>query len=363
MVFHPVRFQNFLPVAALVALSGCVEETPTQVEEDTRTTALLQRVQGAGVAGPVAVATLDGPEGSFDRIFSPSNVRDLPARPAASAGQDSQPGSDAPDSDLFFVVNPGPEAGLEAFMRGREHTFNARFRFFCCDPNTGICEQKTDARVDSLVQHPIDLTGGHKSDIHDFASKPHGMWDPESGEANADGNFLSVYTAERAAGDEDMIFSWQITDPTVPESCRQPVTNELKVGVRVDGLVELDSLREKLHFEDISSDHFSVFYVTPVVKDSTYRLADDYYLESAQTDSLRVNAASLIFGGLNDAPTPDWTWPHQSHRLGTDLDLDGKSDSTHYHDRIIRIGHQLGFKLCEPHGDPPDHVHCFWRLY
>jgi hypothetical protein len=64
-----------------------------------------------------------------------------------------------------------------------------------------------------------------------------------------------------------------------------------------------------------------------------------------------------VYGGINDV-NRNWAPPHNTHRVGTDVDFDGNADSQRVWDRVILAGQRGGgFARCEVHNR--NHVHCY----
>lgn len=326
-------------------------------------------LEAAGTVGPILVAQ---PKGS-SRVFvavpgdsvTPSTSRRLRA---AQHG-----GPDAHEEDLILIVNPsGPWTG------GADSTQTVGWTAFC---RTGPGDLiPMDMRVDSIDQAPIAGTGGHLFDHQ--GQKPRGSWDPRSGNSVAT-VFPTVYTARHASGDERIRFTYEITDPNAPPECRgATVDTTFMNGVRYpsDGfeliheaqLVELVEGVNGIVFDAITSNHTSVFYLTAAARLATNNTADYFSRHYSQHGLFRVNAASLVFGGLNDISFNWSTAPlgHKTHRIGTDVDIDiidfdGSSadrDSKFYWDLLIEAGTMGGkFLLCEIHNR--NHVHCYHQRY
>ncbi|MBI4541195.1 MAG: hypothetical protein HY704_16970, partial [Gemmatimonadetes bacterium] len=107
------------------------------------------------------------------------------------------------------------------------------------------------------------------------------------------------------------------------------------------------------------SNHNSVFYATPAVATRT-KATSSFYSQLTGSPFI-VTAASLVFGGLNDINF-NWRPPHQTHGIGTDVDMDGPADNWRVWQKLIRAGVRGGgFKKCEVHFQ--NHVHCYALLY
>jgi hypothetical protein len=114
--------------------------------------------------------------------------------------------------------------------------------------------------------------------------------------------------------------------------------------------------------------HDEIFYISAAVEDQVHRVADEYYRQSLQAtgaqDSLKITSVSLKYGDLYDFDST-WAPPHETHKLGTDVDINGRtSTSPQQHQVLKRIGESVGWaRRCDPH--PPsaaqkNHVHCYF---
>ena len=365
-----------LILGGALVVSSCSGDIVDPPSPPIATDAVSRMAEQAGLDGPIAVAEL--PDGRFllgssraASLFAP-NYWLVASAPKTSELTGSRQlvlaGNDSPESNLVLLVEPGPSMipGVAKYSRNPDNTSGVNWTFGCVDPSTGQFFPMDEARVDSTVNEAIDQTGGHDNGAHDITEKPTAEWDPRA-DIVSDGHFSQSYTADIAAGDEVTDFHYVITDPAAPTGCRNnPQVVSFLTAARVRGLVELVAGTEHMYFDDITSDHFSVFYVTPGVKAATDNTAALFFQAMSGSDSLRVNAASLIYGGLNDAPTPDWDPPHSSHRLGTDLDFDGATDAQTIHEAVVQAGHDSGFEFCfaeKNSAGVADHVHCFHRTY
>lgn len=322
-------------------------------------------LEAAGTVGPILVAQ---PKGS-SRVFVAFPADSVTPSTSRRLREAQHGGPDAHEEDLILIVNPsGPWAG------GADSTQTVSWTAFC---RTGPGDLiPMDMRVDSIVQVPIAGTGGHL--FNHQGPKPRGSWAPPSGNSVAT-VFPTVYTARHASGDERIRFTYEITDPNAPPECRgTTVDTTFMNGVRYpsDGfevvksrqLIELVEGQDHIFLQDVTSDHTSVSYVVPEVAPLLYDLAEDFFL--ATDDSIRINAASLVYGGINDIPDPkrgkllpNWEPPHKYHRIGTDLDLDTEITGDEERDALEAIRRAAlanDFEECINEGD---HVHCFFRNY
>lgn len=342
------RPRGFIPISlAVLAVAACSEPGtgPAAPGTDVPPTdpAVEAAVRAAAPSGPAAVARLHRPEGGpkvevlEGRSVVPSTG---PSREAAGAVAAATGPADLPASQLLFVTHP---AGGR-YVENRPNEVPITWRFFCGQ------EQLTEVRVDSTVQRVRENTGGHISGAH-VGDKPKGSWEPSS-EVVTDGTFEQTYTSEIASGDEDLNLFWTVLEEGSP--CEGfEVRTFAPIGVRIPGLVGL-SEGPDLFFDDITSNHFDVFAVRPDVGSRVGLTAAAY--RSITGDRLRVNAASLPFGGLNDVRF-DWSPPHQTHRIGTDVDLDSENHSVDLLRIIESLGVAAGFRKCEVHGG--NHIHCY----
>ncbi len=253
-----------------LALTACRDQPTTgssalpPVPDD-----VARLVAAHSLTGAVAAARHDGGliVASAGAVYS-----DRERAPSRSLLSSAQQGNDAPESALFFIAHPG--GGRFTFHA--DSTAGVTWRFFCVDPITGQLFPMDEARVDSTVQVPFELTGGHDNIQHPIDTKPVGTWMPDSGPVTT-GVFNQQYHANIASGDEEMRFYYTITDPAAGPGCKDvPESVFLRTGVRVRGLVELVEGTEGSHFQPITSGHFSVFYVTPAAEAATYRVARAY---------------------------------------------------------------------------------------
>ena len=299
--------------------------------------------------GPVAVMT----PATGSRLGSPSlSVADQRGGIDA-ARQPGGPRRDMAESDLVFIANP---SGGRA-MGGADPTANATFTFYCFNGATGQWTQMMNVSVGGMRQRALPGTGGHRTGHS--GTKPAGSWSPSTGNTAADGGYRSTYTAGVAAGDEELLLTYTSRDASSPcngMTASKPFNN----AVRYQGL-SLVTARDGLTLTPISSDHVSIYYATSGTAEATYRAQRFYANLSNNTDHLRVNAISTIYGGINDVSN-NWRPPHSTHRIGTDVDFDGVGDSQRVWDRVIVAGTRGGgFRRCEVHNR--NHVHCYNRLY
>lgn len=250
------------------------------------------------------------------------------------------------------------------------------FQFFCIVNGTAF--QLMEVTVDSIPQSRATDTGGHIDEEHtglDSVGRWH-SFDPPDGVVR-DGIFEARYTTNEVSQDEEMRFHYTVDEAGSPcEGDKVVVT--LRTGTRLlDKSSELAPLTRipdtpELFFGPLTSGHFDTYFLLPETIDKLNRTAAAFvrsgmpaHVGSGSYDSLRVNAGSLVFGGLYavcQAPNTRYDaiacGGHRSHRIGTDVDLDWLEDDRQVWDQIIEAGvNKGGFRKCEVHNR--NHVHCY----
>jgi hypothetical protein len=215
-----------------------------------------------------------------------------------------------------------------------------------------------NATINEIEQEAIDTTGGH---LHTEGEKPVGAWTPDSGPLNANAEFVTTYISEIASGDERMTLRYTPLDTPCAGILDSVV---FKNATRVRGLSAMAAYPH-MYFDAVGSMHDGIYFIRPTHEDRVHGVVDRYFAQSLQAtgaqDSIKITSVSLKFGGLYDIDD-NWVTPHETHKLGTDVDMNGRtSTSAQQHQVIGDIGEANGARLCEPHGDPtPNHVHCYF---
>ena len=326
-------------VAALIlcaVFSGCAGDLVTPSPEPKPDASLALRLERYKSSGIVAVSEVVG-TGSGIRQYGV-----MAGAPRADARVPAAFRMDFPESDLQFIVNPaGPHTG------GAPNTITINWSFYCYDFATDQWKQLFQVDILDALQEAIENTGGHGT-RHSLPAKPVGRWNPKTGTTSGAGIWTSTFTSGIASGDELITFKTNVRDEG---DCKGNVEFYALSATRYRGLQELQGFP----FGTITSDHASVFYATATMAGHA-SAADGFY--SAATGGTRfvVTAASLIYGGINDV-NRNWTNPHVTHRIGTELDIDGSSDTQPVWDRLMRAGRRGGFARCEVHNR--NHVHCY----
>ena len=360
------RWRGVWLMAAVLGV-GCSDDRPTEPSLTGMAPEVARAVVESGTTGLVAVARVIEPDGrSYVRVVDAEPPQVSPRLQHASLPSDSAGTQQLvlPDLDprfLLFVTSP---SGPNTF--GAPNEVTVVWGFFCIDPFTGEVQQLFDVTVHDISNKARAETGGHLS-AHPLAAKPVGTWDPQSGRTGADGTFRTRYRSREASGDEEVWLRYTAND--AGSACAGQTAEGVDfIGVRYPGLVPIEAVNG-IYYDNITSDHNTVFYATPETVEATYRAALFYLLLTATDDEegiepLRINAASLIFGGLNDV-NRNWAPPHSTHRVGTDVDMDGKAgpagDNPRVWNKVQLAARAAGFPLCQVHDR--NHVHCYHRLY
>ena len=319
-------------------LSACADKmvAPGSPQPDYRVAQLLERAP----RGLVAIAhTIEN--GRSEYYLARGRVLGSKDDPVTASFR-----MDFPEADLSFKLNP---AGGR-YMLNVNPALQVTWSFFCYDFNTNTFIQLNQVRINNAKQEAIAGTGGHLA-LHSLPAKPVATWAP----ANSAGAFVrtwtSTVTAGIASGDERVLLPSTVQDPD--SDCRGEVQFEASSATRYNGLNPLTGLR----LAPITSNHASVYYATSQMQ-AHATAANRVYRALTAPDSANftVTAAGLIYGGINDVLN-NWRNPHVTHRVGTDLDIDGPADNQRVWDRLIAAGRRGGFALCEVHNR--NHVHCY----
>lgn len=318
---------------------------------------LVHLVQAAGLApGPFAIAEIRGAGyETVTKLVRPLGRIIGPAGPVGSSATRAAVTADLPPEALLFIVNPGGPN-----TPGLVDSVHIAWSFFCFETLDGqiVITRSLNTTVTKIENTPILNTGGHLSNHP--AAKPVGAWEPEAGPLSADARFHTTYRAGPASGDETISLSYVLNDTNCAGI---PQTDLHLSAVRVLNLSRVPAL-PGLTFATITSDNDDVFWGT---SETLTRLAATVAAHQDMFGTgLELEAISLPYGGLNDV-NANWKTPHQTHRIGTDVDLDGPDDSPSTHANIIRAGRHGGFVYCAAHGGQPggrpNHVHCYGRRY
>lgn len=99
--------------------------------------------------------------------------------------------------------------------------------------------------------------------------------------------------------------------------------------VKIEGLVPLPDPYPTYVFEGnaASNVHQDSHYVRPETLQKVQSLANAFFAIQNRNNRtpqiyLRINDASLVWGGVFEAKTGNWRPPHSSHRVGEEFDVD-----------------------------------------
>ncbi|MDE3058448.1 MAG: penicillin-insensitive murein endopeptidase [Bacteroidota bacterium] len=163
----------------------------------------------------------------------------------------------------------------------------------------------------------VEGTGGHNHN-----GRPAGTFTATSGTTDADGKFVSTYTASAFGGIE------RIT------AISGDVKDSADVNVKVGGLVELtggsnyelvgtpnsySGTNDPCRESPPTSLHYSNHYGIPDLISAVQNIASSYSSLHLGI-KLRINDMSLPWGGLFDINN-DWSTPHAEHRVGINADI------------------------------------------
>jgi hypothetical protein len=291
-----------------------------------------------------------------------SDTQDAPSAVQAGAVLDSP--ADSPDPDVV-VAPSGLKLRLPIY--GTDSTFSGSFNTFCY--YNGSYHMMMDFTVDSLKIMSVANTGGHKDAGH-ASAKPKGESSRYAGHSTSMGEWPFVYSADSTSGDEHLLFYYTIYDSNQPAFCRgpkSPFPPFIFAKRWYSFTLEQITSRDGLSYPTPTSQHFDINYATPGTAEKTYQVAELYRL-NYPTGTVRLTAATLIFGGLQDVAN-NWTGEHAPqgmghirHRIGTDVDLNAALGGGGY-ERLKAIG-----DACVSAGfihqiDEGNHRHCYDFCY
>lgn len=345
-------------IVALIAIaSGCTTErivNPTAVSPPLPAE-LLDRIAASGVTGPVAVAEVLKSDGAgVERTaISPA------IGPASRAATNKQAGLsfDIAPQDLLLILHPN---GQKWVFFTSDTMKVIRWRFFC--PTTPVT-QLFNVDVQEVSQRAIQGTGGHG--LSHTGTKPVAAHKHPVAKVPPDGAFFDTLVAERAAGDEVLSMRYVAHDQGSP-CAEQITTQEFFTATRVEALAQIQP-QSNMPLNVIDSDHSDLYWIIPEALDQVYQAANKYV--AVESGVLTVTAATLPFGGLQDilnnwsskSSTTGQEVGHSAHRIGTDVDYDGRADTQRVFDHIKRACRAAGFLDSQIH--KKNHVHCYAVLY
>lgn len=260
--------------------------------------------------------------------------------------------NDSPD--LWWITVPSGPTPLRAmaYADGRmEREYYFYYYFYYYDFNLDRWVQAYDVTVHSIGSEAVSCTGGHTH----HAGKPRSRFEPETGQTETlFGSFTTTVIPPVAAGDEKVVIAWT---PNEGPFLGDTITSEHFAANRVTGLVRL-AAQGNVQLATWTSMHNDIYYVRPGIDRLTYSLGTHF--ARLDTRTLFITAASLEFGGLYDINN-DYSPPHNTHRIGTDVDLDAGDNNEGTFRKIIRAGFEARLAPCEIHDKT--HVHCYGYVY
>jgi hypothetical protein len=321
--------------------------------------ALMQRLKDQRFTG-VVISLETTAEGTV--YSTPSRAASIGAASQSSNGSrstlspPSTPAYDISAGSLMFIVQP---AGGKSVPGGNPQ-FGFRLFWDCIigGVNYGRIQNVSVSGVNNI---PLDGTGGHTG-AH-AGQKPGGNNNPSHGVTDGAGFFTTTYTATEVSGDEQMDVNWSTSDQA--SACVGfGGTDTYFHATRWQGLARMTGTAD-LVFAPIQSQHSSVYYATPTVASMAQKAGAAYRSATHGANPLIVNAASLVYGGLEDINN-NWSPPHATHRIGTDVDFDGLAGPAGDTPRVWALVKKAainggGFKVCDIHNK--NHVHCYGYVY
>jgi hypothetical protein len=160
-------------------------------------------------------------------------------------------------------------------------------------------------------------TGGHGHDAGRHVSPYTGTMNPTTGTTGSDGTFSFTFDAPEVSGTHT--FAAKCVSPTCTNS---PAT--AKIDVKVDGLLAMQGSDVYEFVGAVPGVHADNHYLTPVAMYKLVTLATDYHKSFPTSPVLRVNDASLKWGGKFDV-FGNWAGDHAEHRRGTVIDIRANS--------------------------------------
>lgn len=190
-------------------------------------------------------------------------------------------------------------------------------------------------------------SSGHS---HGPAGRPVGQFSPDVGYGR-DYYFVTTYDRGPASGDEIIAYDFVATDPALPEPCRgKGGSTEIPGAIRVDGLVPIQPARW-LWMEPPTSPHYGGLagggmFGVPELGKRLVQMSEEYF--QIARHSLRLNAASLVHGGVYDVGG-DWARTYDGHTTGRDALVTGDLRRPNTPTLLVEAGTKAGL-TCTPVG-------------
>ena len=210
-----------------------------------------------------------------------------------------------------------------------------------------------------LTIERVKDSGGHIEDEH-TGTRPKGEITDNDGNkidtitfAEGETQKMVKYKADEVSGEEKII----------AEIVNREVKCEETVRVRVPGFVSLGGGYYSLKTQPSDNKHTGVYNVSSWVRGLFNRIAAIYNQRFPDDGTLVVTDASLAWGGLYDYMNT-WSPPHNTHRIGTDIDVRSwniPDNNREEFEKIVCINY--GFPKLEFPGQSNEHYHLYFFPY
>lgn len=203
-----------------------------------------------------------------------------------------------------------------------------------------------------------ETSGGHDSGHN--AGRPAGSFSDNSICYTDNGQCAVKYTASEFGGKEKITAKLQsLRFENIP-----PQSKDLTVKVPELGSLGGGAYSLKCDAQDCSDYKHSNFYnVASWVKGLFGKIATAYHEKFPNASSLVVTDASLLWGGLYDYKNT-WAPPHNTHRIGTDIDVRSKAIPDKNKSKFEEfVCSNYGFPKLEYEGLPNEHYHIYFFPY
>jgi hypothetical protein len=253
----------------------------------------------------------------------------------------------------FSVADPGFFLIAPSGTTGSTTTYQLDQAWGCADESTQGFWQPTTVIIDGWQQKALPNTGGHLSTngAHPIGSKPLGYWSATSAATGPDGVFSSTFTSGPVAGEETVDYT--VTGVT---RCTGTTSVNGRYSIALADLTPIVNGINGISVPSPTSAHTSVSYATFSAANASYLTQAVY--AGGSGDFIRVTAASLPEGGLNDI-AGTWAPPHSTHRSGAEVDMVGryKKDKVGKDAKLVpdanaleaiaAAGRSSGFAVCD----------------
>lgn len=219
----------------------------------------------------------------------------------------------------FFTIRPSITTSSQ-----HAKTYTRQSIFGCLNLLTG--EILPNRRISVEPVRSPD-TGGHPEPTHTSgrSQTKDGEYDRTVGNTGADGlQFRTTYTSGEVAGEIELKLTCFKPDGVTVSS-----TGSLFIHVKIEGFVPLPDSNPTYVFEgDAASNvHQDSHYVRPETLQKVQSLASAFFAIQNRNNRtpqiyIRINDASLVWGGIFESVRGNWLPPHKTHRVGEEFDVD-----------------------------------------